>query len=300
VRRPNTILGLSLRALRVHPGCVAAVVVTLLAALCVFLAPILPGADARDARVAFGTFNIENFPKHRRQAAGAFDAIASLDARFVAVQEIVDPRTFAREASRRLGPEWRFVSSDTSLHGERPTQHVGLLFDSEHVRVEYARTRTETQYGDGRGKPCLEVRLRTAARTLRVFVVHLKSGGAHFERRRGQLLRLEPVLAEALAGGDDVVVLGDFNATGDEDRALLRAMSARLGLDWASEGLECTAYWRRRDGCLGSQLDHVLARPAHTTIRARGACETAGCAPGDRCPVFRDEVSDHCPLSASF
>ena len=35
-------------------------------------------------------------------------------------------------------------------------------------------------------------------------------------------------------------------------------------------------------------------------IAARGPCESVGCHPGDRCPVFHREVSDHCPVTATW
>jgi hypothetical protein len=44
-------------------------------------------------------------------------------------------------------------------------------------------------------------------------------------------------------------------------------------------------------------LDHVFTREAPDAIDARGPCEEIGCAPGDRCPAFHREVSDHCPIT---
>ena len=81
------------------------------------------------------------------------------------------------------------------------------------------------------------------------------------------------------------------------DRA---AFAARTGLDWSSRELACTAYWRpERDGkrrCEGSALDHLFASRPPKTMEAKGPCESVGCEPGDRCPLFYDEVSDHCPI----
>src|SRR5690606_22890712 len=113
----------------------------------------------------------------------------------------------------------------------------------------YARTHRETQLG-GQGKPALEVRLRRAGSgaALRVFVVHLKAGGDSAHVRREQLRQLTPILRAAADSWDDVMLVGDFNATGHEDRATLRELALRTHLVWASEDLECTSYWNRSDG----------------------------------------------------
>lgn len=268
------------------------------AAVVVLLCLVLACLAFRVARreVAIATFNIENFPRNERQIEGAFDAIEALDVPIVAVQEITEPHTFALTARERLGPEWRFVHDEG-----RREQRVGVLFDEARYSLAYRRVHDETLV-DGRGKPTLEVRLRRrgGGRAVRVFVVHFKSGGDYAPLRREQLRQLAPIVHDAVESWDEVFVLGDFNATGEEDRHNIELFAERVGLVWASEELACTAYWNRRDGCRGSQLDHVLSRELPREIAARGPCEEIGCEPGDRCPAFHREVSDHCPVSAVF
>ncbi|MCA9605031.1 MAG: hypothetical protein KC619_05530 [Myxococcales bacterium] len=292
-QRPRTLLGLALRVASIERrrlGCLAFVILAALVLCCLAC----PRRD--DAPLAVATFNIENFPRDERQIAGAFGAIRELDVPIIGVQEITDPEAFAREARGRLGDEWRFVANRGG-----PEQRVGVLYDGARFSLAWARTHGESQL-EGRGKPALEVRLRrrSGGRAVRVIVVHLKAGGDFADVRREQLRQLEPVLADAVESWDDLVVLGDFNATGDDDRRTIEALADRLGLAWASEGLACTAYWNRRDGCRGTALDHVLSREAPDDIAARGPCETIGCDPGDRCPAFHREVSDHCPVSARW
>jgi endonuclease/exonuclease/phosphatase family metal-dependent hydrolase len=96
-----------------------------------------------------------------------------------------------------------------------------------------------------------------------------------------------------------VVVLGDFNATTGGDRADLAALARAAGLVWATEPLACSAFWDRDDGCPSSRLDHVLTWAAPASVAAAGACATDGCAWHDRCPLYADEVSDHCPVVVS-
>ena len=93
--------------------------------LVVAIGPLLVCRDERPA-VRFATFNIEDFPKDRRQIEGAFREIEALHVGFIAVQEIGKPEVFLREARRRLGGRWDFVHLDTRPIGETrqtpPTQ----------------------------------------------------------------------------------------------------------------------------------------------------------------------------------
>lgn len=246
-------------------------------------------ACASEVRVA--TFNIENFPRDERQVRGAFATMAELDAPVIAVQEITDPPAFERAAREHLGERWAFVH-DASDN----LQRVGVLYDASRFELAYARTHEETRLGP-RDKPALEVRLRGRSRALRVFVVHLKAGGELAHVRREQLRQLAPIVEQAVESWDEVMVLGDFNATGAEDRQNLARFAEVTGLVWASEGLACTSYWNRRDGCRGAALDHVFTREVPDAIDARGPCEEIGCDPGDRCPAFHRDVSDHCPVT---
>jgi endonuclease/exonuclease/phosphatase family metal-dependent hydrolase len=240
------------------------------------------------------TYNIEDFPKSELQVEHAFRTIVGLEAPVVAVQEILDAKAFERAAKTELGSSWKVaVASDARA--------VGLLYDSDRLEL-----RSTKQHEIG-GRHVLEARLEPErGRELRVFVVHLKAGGREqdVEIRRAQLDRLAPIVARAVAESDDeIVVLGDFNATQEQDRQSLRRFAARTGLRWSSESLECTAYWSRRgpDGleledCVGSALDHVFTRSPARAIAAKGLCEDLGCDGGLSCPVSRFLVSDHCPV----
>jgi endonuclease/exonuclease/phosphatase family metal-dependent hydrolase len=292
--RSNTLAGLALHLAtrkaiqekRASLGC-GAILLGLLVLACVLACR----CSAPSLRVA--TFNIENYPRDARQVEGAFATIEELGAPVVAVQEITDPRAFEVAARAHLGDTYRFVHDEGGQ-----LQHVGVLYDASRFELAYARTHRETRLGP-LGKPTLEVRLRRRGRgpALRVFVVHLKAGGDSSHIRREQLRQLTPLLRAAADSWDDVMLLGDFNATGPEDRETLRELALRTHLEWASEHLECTSYWNRSDGCRGAALDHVFRRERPRSVDARGPCESIGCSPGDRCPAFHREVSDHCPVT---
>lgn len=247
--------------------------------------------------IRFATFNIENFPKDERQIAGAFAEIASLDVGFIAVQEIGEPEVFAREARRRLGARWEFVHVDTRPIGEtRRGHHIGVLFDSAKWQLLSTRVWDETRLERGRHKPVLEARLRSGDVIVRVLVVHLKSNTEGREIRAQQYAALTKIVREVRRTGERVVVLGDFNATelGDrEDLARLAEITKRV---WATEGLACSAFWSRSDGCYRSRLDHVLMWTRPSSVRAAGACATHGCDWQETCPLYFNHVSDHCPV----
>jgi len=267
---------------------VGAVRVVAIAALAWWL---LHSHHAPALRVA--TFNIEEFPKHAGQIAGAFDELRRLDAPIVAVQEIMDPPRFERELRARLGDRWDFVHTDTGGFD------LGVMFDRDAWQLVSTAVHAETQLG-GNHKPTLEVRLRAGDQLVRVLVVHFKSGSAGRDVRARQYAALAPIVREAGASGDRVVVMGDFNATDPADRADLERLARATGLAWATESLACSAFWSRDDGCPRSRLDHVLTSSSPRTVEAAGACASEGCDWQDRCPRYVREVSDHCPVVVGF
>ena len=251
--------------------------------------------------VRVATFNIENWPKNDTQIDGAFREIASLDASLVAVQEIVDPDLFARTARLELGLAWDFVYASTAPHGEDKrliTQHLGVLFDRTRWTLVSTALHDGTRLPRGRYKPTFEVRLspKAGGAIVRVLVVHLKAGGDSHAIRAEQYVALADILRRARSSGDRVIAMGDFNATGDEDRVDLAELAARGEVAWSTEALGCSALWDREDGCFRSRLDHVLSSEPIENVRAAGACATHGCAPQRSCPVYIHDVSDHCPV----
>jgi len=240
------------------------------------------------------TFNIERFPRSQRQIDGAFAELAALDAPIIAVQEIADPGVFVAGMRDQLGAAWQ-IAFEPFI--ERGYLHTGVLFDRRRFALLSTATHDGTMLG-GKHKRVLEVRLAPVAggTPLRVLVVHLKSRSDGRDIRAQQHVALRAIVRAAVASGERVAVLGDFNATEDiEDRDDLAALAEATGLAWATEPLACSAFWRRDDGCPRSRLDHVFTWRAGTAT-AKGACESAGCDREDRCPAYSREVSDHCPV----
>jgi endonuclease/exonuclease/phosphatase family metal-dependent hydrolase len=259
-----------------------------------------------DLPIRIATFNIENFPKHQLQIDGAFDEIKNTQASIVALQEIERPGLVRREAHERLGDTWDFVSVDTSPL-PRGGHHIGVLYDRARWTLVSTTVHDETRLEHRRHKPTFEARLRPidgngdGGHPIRVLVVHLKSGSDGRPLRARQLAALERVVRDVARFGERIVVLGDFNATDDDgDRTDIARIAAAGGLVWATEELACSAFWSRNDGCPRSRLDHVLTWGTPSTVEAGGACATAGCDWEQSCPIYREQVSDHCPVIVTF
>ena len=218
--------------------------------------------------------------------------IADLDVSAVALQEITKPTRFRAEAKASLGDQWDFVWA--SVGG---FQRVGLLYDTDEMTVLSTTAHRETLLHN-QAKPAFEVEVlpRGAREPLHLFIVHLKATNKSEDVRARQLAALAPILKARREAGKQVVFLGDFNSTNNGDRARIARLTQDLGMSWASEGLPCTNYWARKDGCVGHPLDHVVSWEAPEAISVGGGCATDGCDPGDTCPIYHSQISDHCPV----
>lgn len=258
--------------------------------LAIVLVPFVICRDEPAPYVRVATFNIENFPKNTRQIVRAFEEIRALDAPIVAVQEITNAEVFATAARRRLGDTWRFEFAET---GSVLEHRIGVLYDSSVVRHVKTRVHDGTVLDGGRHKPVLDVEFAVGKRHLRVLVLHFKAGGENHPVRTRQHAALRKIIADVKKSGQPVIVLGDFNATGDADREDL----ARQDLRWLTQPLACTHFRTQyNDGCPRSRLDHVLSTQPAREVKAYGGCATDGCDWQDRCPLYAAEVSDHCPV----
>ena len=245
--------------------------------------------DEAPKRLRIATFNIENFPKSTQQIVGAFEEMAKLDAPIIAVQEITNPVVFETAAKSRLGEHWRFEFVET---GSVLEHRLGVLYDSRVVRHIKTRVHKGTQL-EGQQKPVLDVEFEYAGGRIRVLDLHLKAGGENHPIRTRQYAALKKIIADVKKDGAPIVVLGDFNATGDADREDL----ASVDLKWLTQPLACSAFRTNyNDGCPRSRLDHVLSTLGAVEVRAFGGCAADGCAWQDSCPIYAHEVSDHCPV----
>jgi len=177
--------------------------------------PPVGGPDTLD----LATWNIENFPKSDRTIGVAADLIASLDLDLVVCEEIASVTAWD-ELVARLPDHAGVLSS----HRYTPTdyQKIGVLYREDLITASTGELLfVDDPYAFPR--PPLLVHLTLAGgATLDVVGVHLKAGTAPEDRdRRAAAVRaLDTWLrAQVDAGGEDeIVVLGDFNATLDPAR----------------------------------------------------------------------------------
>lgn len=246
--------------------------------------------------VRFASFNIEFFPKDQRQVQESFVLIEELGASAIGLQEITDTDRFATEAKRRLGDAWDFVFQDVVAIHAKPKLHIGVLYNTDVFQLERVGSRNETRIDD-RTQATLQVRLRHRATGERVtmLVVHFKALPEGRGRRIKQFAGLRSIVSDLQAQGRNLVIMGDFNATDKADRDSLEVLSNAADLVWATEELPCSAFWERADDCPTSRLDHIFSWKAPAGVVAKGGCEL-GCESRNSCPLYRREVSDHCPV----
>jgi endonuclease/exonuclease/phosphatase family metal-dependent hydrolase len=301
--RPTSIPGLMFRLLRMRKRG-ALVIAALLVAGSAIVALTMIGGPCRkraapdqraSSAVRFASFNIEFFPKDQRQVQESFVLIEELGASAIGLQEITDTDRFTTEAKRRLGDAWDFVFQDVVAIHAKPKLHIGVLYNTDVFQLERVGSRNETRIDD-RTQATLQVRLRHRASGERItmLVVHFKALPAGRERRIKQFAGLQRIVADLQAQGRNLVIMGDFNATDNADRDSLEALSS-ANLVWATEELPCSAFWERADDCPTSRLDHIFSWKAPAGVAAKGGCEL-GCESRNSCPLYRREVSDHCPV----
>lgn len=263
------------------------------------------GQDRRE-QLRVVSYNIEHFPQTERQVRGAFDEIEAVHANLVGAQEITDPSRFVIEARARLGPTWSFIHDTWRVPNHH---HIGLLYDTAVWTLDQVVEHDDTRFGP-RDHGVLEIRLVARERererereddpAIRVLLIHFRPTSAGLAVRVQQHAALARIAARAVATGDRVIVLGDFNATEPGDRVELARLASAAKLVWATEPLACTAFWIRPDGCPRSRLDHVLMSATPIDVNVHGACARHGCDWQASCPREAHEVSDHCPISVDF
>jgi len=265
--------------------------------------PIACGSRPDPARtLVVMSWNLENFPGDHDVTAMA-GRIAAIDPHVVAVQEVLDPAAFAS-----LAPDRR---ATLSVRGGARDQKLGLLVDGDTEVADVVEHAT-LEHG-GRVRPALSSHVSVGAVDFHLVVVHLKATPEGLSIRRLQWAALADLLARITLHPDrDVIVVGDFNTTGNgefsatDERDALAAVLQPLGVRPVPIDGGCSAYWdgRRRDAWLEpALLDLVFVRGFEgADLRARtiGACAAHACAPLRSTQTHPDPdiagTSDHCPL----
>ena len=272
----------------------------------------LPGdglAPAKTAGLRIVTWNLHNFPEPSQDQERLQGRLKGLGADVLAIQEIHDPA-----ALQALLPGWQLAISE---HGGRGHQRLGVAFDPVAL-AQIGPTREHAELGmRGHVRPGLSVYLRGqgGGPDFHVLVVHLKAKGEGHPLRVQQWRLLAEIARDLLRRDPDLVILGDFNATGPaggspgDELAALEGRLGPLGLRRLVGPDSCSAYWdgARRDawhepslldlvwvaGLTESQSAAAQAHPLHHCARHRcQAFRSTGAHPE---PDYAD-LSDHCPV----
>ena len=273
----------------------------------------LPGdgsAPAKRAdRLRIATWNLRNFPDEGQDLPRLRARLQELAADVIAVQEIRDPA-----ALQALMPGWGLALSEA---GGRGGQRLGFLYDRSAVELVGAPREHAALAMGGAVRPGFSgyLRARDGGPDFHVVVVHLKARAEGFALRRAQWDALGEILKDVARGDDDLVLLGDFNATGPErggPAEELEALDARfgaIGLRRVDNAAGCSVYWHgaRRDAWHEpSLLDLVwiggLREAGDAGLEARALLHCAR----HRCAALRSteahperdyvDLSDHCPV----
>lgn len=266
-----------------------------------------PGKAADRLRIA--TWNLRNFPDDGQDLPRLRARLQELGADVIAVQEVRDP-----DALRALMPGWGLALSEA---GGRGGQRLGFLYDSEAVELVGAPREHAALAMGGAVRPGFSgyLRARGGGPDFHVVVVHLKARAEGHALRRAQWDALAEILKDVGRGDDDLVLLGDFNATGPErggpaeELAALDARFGAAGLRRVGNAAGCSVYWHgaRRDAWHEpSLLDLVwiagLREADGSPVEARALLHCAR----HHCAAFRSteahperdyvDLSDHCPV----
>jgi endonuclease/exonuclease/phosphatase family metal-dependent hydrolase len=272
----------------------------------------LPGAGTapgKGAALRVVTWNLHNFPEPTQDQTRLRERLDDLDADLIAVQEIHD--TAALQA---ILPDFTLALSE---RGGRGHQRLGVAFDPQVLKlVEPAREHPELSMR-GHVRPGLSVYLRAhgGGPDFHVLVVHLKAMSDGYTMRTQQWLQLAELARDLLRRDPDLIVLGDFNATGpaggtpQTELASLEAILAPLGLRRLAASEPCSAYWdgARRDAWQEpSLLDLVWVAGLHEGLDAAAQVRPLHHCARHRCQSFRStaaypepdyaDLSDHCPV----
>ncbi|HWB77005.1 MAG TPA: endonuclease/exonuclease/phosphatase family protein [Nannocystaceae bacterium] len=262
------------------------------------------GPDGSDAQLVVLSWNLRNFPGDEQD----LDAIAArIDAtapHVLALQEIHDAHALAE-----LLPDRTILRS---WGGGARGQHVGVALD-ERTRLLDAPIEHDALALGGRVRPAFSTQLAVdGGLDFQIVVVHLKAAPEGAATRRIQWALLADAIARLRATSDDpdLVLVGDFNTTGDDtksaddERRELVDVLARIGLRAVEIEGGCSAYWdgERHDGWLEPALLDLAFVAGFEEYEWRatplGACAAHGCSALRSTAAHPDPqvaaMSDHC------
>jgi endonuclease/exonuclease/phosphatase family metal-dependent hydrolase len=247
------------------------------------------------------TWNLEWFPKSDRTVGLVADLIVSLELDLIVFEEIASVAGWDELVARL--PDHGAV---LSTHRYTPTsyQKLGIIYRRDVIDSSEAELLfVEDSWAFPR--PALRVHATAGALTFDVIGLHLKAGTEDSDRdRRAEAVRdLDAFLRAQVDGGgeDEVIVLGDFNATLDPLRDDLAEVWPPLLGATDRYTVRTTGLAAEDEASFipaGILLDHIV-----TTAGLGGEVGAASAVIPDldgQLPRYEPDVSDHLPVVLSF
>lgn len=285
--------------------------------------------------IQVGAFNIEWFPckddgemmkkydiNLRRPPEGnatnipaLFDLLKKMDIELLGVVEIVDPALLEESAQKYLGPQFKVLYAPC-----KGSQKIGFLYDSSVLEVlgqpeVYAEVKLDP---NSWLRPAFRVyfKVKPNGMDFHAIITHLKASPGGWGKRERQWKVLEEILTKLpeQTGDKDIVLMGDFNNVSKLGYDEFKPVMERLGFLWANSGMVdgkgYTNYWKpdyKTERIEGSLIDHIFisgdAQQEYVdkSVRTGGMCtEAEQDFEGDEIPEYYEQISDHCPIFATF
>jgi endonuclease/exonuclease/phosphatase family metal-dependent hydrolase len=279
------------------------------------------------AKIKVATYNIRNFDYDVRgdihtNKDHLKKLLKGLNADLIAVQEIVQDRVFIHFIDRYM-PEYDVILTEC---GGQNGQKLGFVYNKsklkllsfkEDLRLSIGRTGQTPACNRG-SRPAMIANFKHIKEgfLFTSFAVHLKSGGqpSSIDKRFFQINTITSIVKEYKARGmKNFILMGDFNSTQyihqkAEYKRFLDIFNSSKLTDLSNK-INCTSYWfggLRDDKQYPSILDHIIVseffKKKTPQIHVHSHCAKLSCSvtPDDQLGVSFDQVSDHCPMTATL
>lgn len=279
------------------------------------------------AGIKLATYNIRNFDYDPRyniytNKSHLKKTIDNLDADLIAVQEIIQDRVFVQFIEKNFS-HYGVVLSEC---GGQNDQKLGFIYNKkrlylrkyeEDLRLSTSREGQSPKcYSGSRPAVIAEFYDRYEKENFTAIAVHLKSGGQpqSIQKRFYQIEMISKIIKEMKSKGkENFVLMGDFNTTEyiqkqNEYKKFINIFE-KLNFEDLSQQVKCTSYWFGGvddDNEYPTILDHIIVsgflKKGNSRVEVSAHCKKTRCgvANENTLGVSFDEVSDHCPLTASF
>lgn len=281
------------------------------------------GKDQSKKGFNFATFNIRNYgsedSSNKTDKRRLKNILLKTGADVIGVQEVIDEVDFKRFVKNYL-PGFRVRLTKCGGLGN---QKLGFIYKTSALTLSRF---SEDQIMNEKGvcekglRPAAIAKFRNKKNGIKFTAinVHLKAGGSqsNADKRFWQYKQLTKLLKKhRKLGAKYFVVVGDFNTTdyvlrNKNYKRFLNFVDKNNLIDF-SETLECTSFWYGgvEDGYFTpSLLDHILVSEALwdnynvQEVEVGSHCKRVSCdeVHEDRLGESFQEVSDHCPVSATL